>query len=146
MIKGANSITLVDTDLSSSLAAKWGVMIYQSFSGDAQGTHGVFTMTGGSLANTAATGPLFYANNSTGEVTLKRVKVTAASGILADASANSRWGNSGSNGGNFVLTADQQTLDGDMTADNISTIAVTLQNNSALQAPSTQRTRPKQPA
>jgi hypothetical protein len=132
VIEGGNSITLVDTDLSSSLVDKWGVMIYQSMSGDAEGTRGVFTMTGGSLANTAATGPLFYVNNSTGEVTLKRVKVTAASGILADASANSRWGNSGSNGGNFVLTADQQTLDGDMTADNISTIAVTLQNNSAL--------------
>jgi hypothetical protein len=99
VIEGANAITLVDTDLSSSLANKWGVMIYQSMSGDAEGTRGVFTMTGGSLANTAATGPLFYVNNSTGVITLKGVKVTAASGTLVDASANSRWGKSGSNGG-----------------------------------------------
>jgi hypothetical protein len=75
-------------------------------------------MTGGSLANTAATGPLFYVNNSTGVITLKGVKVTVASGTLVDASANSRWGKSG--------------LNGDMTADEISTITATLQNSSAL--------------
>lgn len=132
VIEGGNTITLVDTDLSSSLAGKWGVMIYQSMSGDAEGTKGTFTMTGGSLANTATTGPLFYVNNSTGVINLNNVSVTAASGILADASANSRWGNSGSNGGNIVLTADAQALTGDITADNISTLAVTLQNGSTL--------------
>jgi hypothetical protein len=132
VIEGGNSITLVDTDLSTSIADKWGVMIYQSMSGDAEGTRGVFTMTGGSLASTAATGPLFYVNNSTGVITLKNVKVTAESGTLLDASANSRWGNSGSNGGNIILTADQQALSGNMTADNISTIDVTLKNGSAL--------------
>jgi hypothetical protein len=132
VIEGANSITLVDTDLSSSLADKWGVMIYQSMSGDAQGTRGIFTMTGGSLANSATTGPLFYVTNSTGVITLKAVEVMAASGILVDASANSRWGNSGSNGGTVILTADGQTLAGDMTADNISSIAAALQNGSAL--------------
>jgi hypothetical protein len=132
VIEGANSITLMDTDLSSSKADKWGMMIYQSMSGDAQGSRGVFTMTGGSLAYTAADGPLFYVTNSTGVITLKGAKVTAASGILVDASANSRWGQSGSNGGHVILTADAQTLIGDMTADNISTIAATLQNGSAL--------------
>lgn len=132
VIEGGNSIALVDTDLSSSLADKWGVMIYQSMSGDAEGTKGSFTMTGGSLASTATTGPLFYVNNSTGVIMLKNVKVTAGSGVLADASANSRWGNSGSNGGNIVLTADSQALSGDMKADNISTLAISLQNGSAL--------------
>ncbi len=132
VIEGANSITLVDTDLSSSLADKWGVMIYQSMSGDAEGAQGVFTMTGGSLANTAKTGPLFYVNNSTGVITLKGVDVTAASGVLVDASANSRWGAAGSNGGRAVLTAVGQTLIGDLTADAISTITATLQNGSTL--------------
>lgn len=132
VIEGANSITLTDTNLSSSLANKWGVMIYQSMSGDAQGTKGTFTMTGGSLANTATTGPLFYVNNSTGVITLEGVKVTAASGIVMDASANSRWGNTGSNGGNIILTANGQVLTGDMTVDKISTIAATLENGSTL--------------
>jgi hypothetical protein len=130
-IEGANSITLIDTDLSSSMADKWGVMIYQSMSGDAAGKRGVFTMTGGSLANTAATGPLFYVTNTTGVITLKGVDVTATSGALLKAAAG-RWGTSGSNGGAAILTADGQILAGDMTADNISTIEATLQNGSTL--------------
>jgi hypothetical protein len=75
---------------------------------------------------------LFYVTNSTGVITLKGVEVTVASGTLVDASANSRWGNSGSNGGAVLLTADGQTLTGDMTADNISSITATLENGSAL--------------
>jgi hypothetical protein len=60
VIEGANSITLKDSDLTSTMEGKWGVMIYQSMSGDAEGTQGVFTMTGGSLAYTSTTGPLLY--------------------------------------------------------------------------------------
>ena len=132
MIEGANTITLVDTDLSSSLADKWGVMIYQSMSGDAEGTRGVFTMTGGSLANTAATGPLFYVNNSTGD---DHPEGREGHGGFGDPGRCQR-----------EQPVGQQRLerwqrrphrrstdpDGDMTADNISTIAVTLQNSSAL--------------
>jgi len=50
-----------------------GVMIYQSMSGDAQGTKGTFTMTGGSLAYTATDGPLFYVTNSTAVILLKEL-------------------------------------------------------------------------
>lgn len=132
VIEGANSITLIDTDLSSTLDGKWGVMIYQSFSGDAEGTHGVFTMTGGSLANTAATGPLFFVTNSTATITLDKVDVNAASGILVQAAATDRWGQSGSNGGTVNLTANEQTLKGDLVADSISTLNVALENGSTL--------------
>jgi uncharacterized protein (TIGR03437 family) len=130
VIEGANSITLNNTSLTTT-KDKWGIMIYQSMSGDASGTQGTFTMTGGSLTSTGATGPLFYVNNSTGVITLKGVTLSAASGMLVSAAAGA-WGNSGSNGGNVILTADGQTLAGDMTADSISTIAVTLKNNSTL--------------
>ena len=130
VIEGGNTIALNDTSLSSSLASKWGVMIYQSMSGDATGTKGTFTMTVGSLAYTGSGGPLFYVTNSTGIIALKGVNVTVASGILVKASAGN-WGTSGSNGGTVVLTADGQTLSGDMTADAISSITLTLQNNSS---------------
>lgn len=132
VIEGANSVTLTNSSLSSSVDAKWGIMIYQSFSGDAQGTDGVFTMTGGSLAYTATNGPLFYVTNSTGNITLKGVTVTAASGTLVQAAANDRWGTSGSNGGNAVLVADSQTLNGNLAADKLSILTVTLQNGSTL--------------
>jgi hypothetical protein len=137
VIEGANSITLTDSSLSSSLAGKWGVMIYQSFSGDAQsfsgdaqGTNGVFTMSGGSLAYSSASGPLFYVTNTTGRITLQGVKVTAASGVLLQAAGNDRWGASGANGGTALLSADAQTLSGNLVADGISSLALTLQNGS----------------
>ncbi|MBI5567253.1 MAG: hypothetical protein HY870_20305, partial [Chloroflexi bacterium] len=100
--------------------------------GDAEGSDGVFTMSGGSLAYTSATGPLFYVTNSTAYITLKGVDVTAAAGQIVRAEGNDRWGSSGANGGTANLTADEQTLIGDATADNISSIALTLQNGSSL--------------
>jgi hypothetical protein len=131
VIEGANSITLTDATLTSSKADKWGVLIYQSMSGDASGTKGTFTMTGGSLANTAATGPLFYVTNSTGVITLKDVDVTAAGGVLVKAATGS-WGNSGSNGGTVVLTADGETLAGDLVSDSSSSISATLRNGTTM--------------
>jgi hypothetical protein len=89
-------------------------------------------MTGGSLANTAETGPLFFVTNSTATITLTDVDVNAASGVLVQADATDRWGTSGSNGGTVVLTADEQTLTGGMVADSISSLTVTLQNGSSL--------------
>jgi hypothetical protein len=131
VIEGGNYITLTNTSLTSSQVGKWGVMIYQSMSGDAAGTQGAFTMTGGSLAYTVTDGPLFYVNNSTAIITLKGVNVSAASGILVKAAAGN-WGNSGSNGGTVILTADGQVLTGNLVADNLSVISLTLQNGSSL--------------
>ena len=132
VIEGANVVNLTDSTLTSSIADKWGVMIYQSFSGDAQGSNGIFTMTGGSLAHTDADGPLFYVTNTNGHITLSGVDVTVASGILIQAEGNDRWGTSGSNGGTVILVADGQTLNGDLVADEISSITATLKNGSSL--------------
>ena len=131
VIEGANSITLTDSTLTSSTADKWGVIVYQSMSGDAEGTQGTFAMTGGSLSNTASTGPLFYVTNSTGIIRLTDVDVSVASGILVDA-ATGDWGTSGSNGGTVLLTADDEALTGDLVADDVSSIAATLQNGTTL--------------
>jgi hypothetical protein len=131
VIEGGNTITLTDTSLSSSFAGKWGVIIYQSMSGDASGTKGTFTMTGGTLSLTGTGGPLFYVTNSTGVITLKGVDVSVASGVLVKAAAGN-WGTSGSNGGTVVMTADGQTLSGDLAADSISAIDLTLSNRSSL--------------
>lgn len=131
VIEGANSITLKNTTLSSTKAGKWGVMIYQSMSGDAQGTRGTFTMTGGTLSDTASTGPLFYVTNSTRVISHKGVRVTAASGTLLKA-AGGRSGTTGSNGGTAILTADGQTLAGNMIGDSLGTITNTLKNGSSL--------------
>ena len=131
VIEGANSITLTDSHLSASKSGKWGVLIYQSMSGDAAGTKGTFTMSGGSLAYAASSGPLFYVTNSTGVISLKGVTVTAGGGVLIKAAAGN-WGTSGSNGGTVVFTADGETLTGDLVSDSASSIAATLQNSTTL--------------
>ena len=131
VIEGANSITLTDASLTSNKAGKWGVMIYQSMSGDAQGSQGTFTMTGGTLAYTAADGPLFYVTNTTAVILLKGVALTDPSGILVKAYAGN-WGNTGANGGTVLLIADGQVLSGSLVADAISAITLTLQNSSTL--------------
>jgi hypothetical protein len=64
-------------------------------------------------------------------ITLSGVNVTAASGTLVKSAAGS-WGTSGSNGGTAIISADGQTLAGNMAADSASSITATLQNSSTL--------------
>jgi hypothetical protein len=116
VVEGSNSIRVSDSSLTGSVNR--GVMIYQSFSGDARGTDGVFTQTGGSL--TALRGPLFFVTNTTATINLAGVKLADSSGTLLDAAAAS-WGTSGSNGGQVTVNAKAQTLTGSVVADKIST-------------------------
>jgi hypothetical protein len=127
VIEGRNAITLKNCEVSGAL--KCGVMIYQSFSGDAEGQEGSFSMEGGSLS--AAQGPLFFVNNTRGIVHLQNVKLSAPSGVLVNAAA-SRWGRTGSNGGHVELKGDTQTLAGDINVDKVSSASVALKNHSVL--------------
>ncbi len=54
------------------------------------------------------------------------------SGTLLTASAD-RWGNNGSNGGVVTLKAENETLDGSITCDSISSVTVMLQNSTVLE-------------
>jgi len=126
VIEGSNSVSLTRTALSG--AKKWGVMIYQSFSGDAQGSTGTWTQTGGSLS--AAEGPLFHVTNATGVITLHSVNTSATSGVLLKAASN-KWGTSGANGGKATLVAIAQKLSGSVIVDKISTATLRLTNGSA---------------
>lgn len=131
VIEGSNSITLKNCTLLSTMKDKWGVMLMQSMSGDAEGVNGVFKMAGGSLSYTAESGPLFFVTNSSGTIKLTGVKVAEGSGVVLKAAAD-RWGASGSNGGNATFTVSKQTLTGDMVADSVSSINATLKNGSSL--------------
>jgi hypothetical protein len=130
VIEGGNSISLKDAALSSTVADKWGLMIYQSTSGDAEGSQGTFTMEGGWLTYSGVNGPLFYVTNSTGLINLSGVQLKYASGVLVKAAAGD-WGTSGSNGGAATLVADGQQLSGDLIADSVSSVALALQNSSS---------------
>jgi len=127
VIEGKNTITLTDATLYG--AKSWGVLIYQSFSGDAEVGVGTFNMSGGSLTNLE--GPAFYITNTEAVINLQNVELNTQSGILINAAAG-QWGNTGSNGGIVTLKADNQILGGDITCDQISSISIILKNNSRL--------------
>ena len=72
--------------------------------------------------------------NTSCTISLKDTKlVTANDQLLTIAGNNSRrgWGTSGSNGGDVVLTASSQEMDGNITVDDISTLDMTLSDGSA---------------
>lgn len=128
VVEGKNSITLYDCDISGEKTN--GVMLYQSMSGDSGVGTSYFNMTGGTLSSQA--GSLFFITNTDSQINLKGVTLKNSTGVLLNAGATSRWGTQGSNGGNVTLNADNQALEGTITCDKISTIALNLTNKSSL--------------
>ena len=142
VIEGQNSITLENCTVTGSMSDNGtsadenvhNVMIYQSMSGDAEVGTSRFSMTGGSL--TGKHGDLFYITNTHSVITLSGVALTnedttANLMTIAGNSASHGWGTAGKNGAQVELTADAQTLSGDITVDSISTLNFTLKNNSS---------------
>ena len=142
VIEGPNSITLENCTVTGSMSDNGtsadenvhNVMIYQSMSGDAEVGTSRFSMTGGSL--TGKHGDLFYITNTHSVITLSGVALTnedttANLMTIAGNSASHGWGTAGKNGAQVELTADAQTLSGDITVDSISTLDFTLKNNSS---------------
>ena len=141
VIEGQNSIALSDCTVSGSMTSQGAsadenihtVMLYQSMSGDAQVGTAAFTMEGGSLTGTA--GDLFYVTNTHSVITLKHVSLSNLddTGALLRVSGNSAghgWGTAGSNGAQVTLTAQAQTLTGNILVDTISTLELTLEDGS----------------
>ena len=141
VIEGQNSISLENCTVTGSMSDSGtsadenvhNVMIYQSMSGDAEVGTSSFSMTGGSL--TGKRGDLFYITNTHSVITLSGVTLTNedASGNLMTIAGNSAshgWGTAGKNGAQVELTADAQTLNGNIMVDSISSLDLTLKNGS----------------
>ena len=106
-----------------------GVMIYQSMSGDAGTGEGTFTSKNSTLTVSSGSdyyksAPMFFVTNTDASINLTDTKLSYGSDILLSAKGTSEWGNSGSNGGNVTLTAKNQTLKGNITADKISNVTI----------------------
>ena len=140
VIEGQNSITLENCTVSGNMTASanggendnlHAVMIYQSMSGDAAVGRSSFSSTGGTI--TSLSGDLFYVTNTSCSIALHGTTLVTANGQLLTVAGNdgSRgWGTSGSNGGNVTFTASAQTMDGDITVDDISSLDLTLSEGS----------------
>lgn len=98
-------------------------MIYQSMSGDADLGEASFFAEGGSI--TAKTGDMFYITNTDCTISLNNVALTLANDTLLRIEGNSSsrgWGIQGANGGDVVLDAKAQKLEGNIIVDSISSL------------------------
>lgn len=125
VVEGKNKLTLKECVLQG--AGKNGIMLYQSTSGDAAEGKAVFKASDSTLTTTSG-GPMFYVTNTVASATLKNTTMYYSSGILVNAAGNktNQWGKVGENGGNFTLTGVNQTLEGDIKCDKISTVSLKL--------------------
>ena len=128
VVEGKNSITLNNADLTGS--KKHGIMLYQSFSGDATTGIAKFNAANSKLTS-LADGPMFYITNTQAEATLENTQLHYKGNTLINVTSD-HWGKSGTNGGDFTFTGINQILRGDVIANNISTVVLNLKNKTTL--------------
>lgn len=130
-VEGKNSVKLADCTLSGKMQGTYNddsnniqcIMIYQSMSGDADVGEAYFEANGGEITSLA--GDMFYVTNTSCEIKLSGVKFNMADGVFLRAVGNSSsrgWGKSGENGGDVKMTLTDQTVEGDIVVDEISSL------------------------
>ena len=143
-MEGLNTICIENSTLTSSIAGKTasdpianGIIIYQSTSGDAEATTGstaTFTAKNSTLSSAIQSGSMFYLTNTSANITLQNTELdfdsSQATLITACDNDSNNWGQAGSNGATVKVKAINQTLEGDIVADTISSINLTLTKGS----------------
>ena len=144
-IEGKNSIELSNCDLSAAAGGNrqdngeyvdlGGVFIYQSMSGDADVGTSTFTAKDSVLSilsdsDCYESAPMFHVTNTKAIINLEKTELNFGSGILLDVSGQSQWGTVGSNGGELTFNAKDETLDGNIIVDSISSLNMTLSSTS----------------
>lgn len=126
-VEGANTINIDNSAMQSDAEAR-GILLHQSNSGDAEGTKPVCSITNSTLTITNSNAPLCFVTNVTGTLTLTDVSLNVASNKLLTVEYYKRGENST---GHLVLktTKDSWTYTGDVDADNVNNLAVTVGTN-----------------
>ncbi len=126
-VEGANSANITNSVMTSNAEAR-GILLHKSNSGDAEGTKPTCTVTNSSLTTTNSSAPLCFVTNVTGTLILTDVTLNIASGKLMSVEYYKRGQNST---GHLVLntTKDSWTYSGDVDADNVNNVAVTVGDN-----------------
>ena len=143
VIEGKNSATVKNSNISCNGTGnrnnvdQAGIMIYQSMSGDAGTGTGTFNATDSTLeilsnSSEYKTAPFFFITNTKAVINLENNTLRYGSNILLKVAATNEWENSGNNGGNVTLNAKNQTLEGNVEVDNISTAEINLKENCSL--------------
>lgn len=132
VIEGTNYITTRNCHFTSK-KNKWGVLLYQSFSGDAAvGNEATLSMTGGSLTYEGNKCGMFYNTNSTDSLYLNHIQLNNTSDTLICAKKGG-WGNrdTARKGGTLGVLCENQVLCGIIYADANSTVKLSLSRGSS---------------
>lgn len=133
VVEGKNSVKLTDCTLSGKMQGTYNddseniqcIMIYQSMSGDADVGKAYFESSGGEISSLA--GDMFYVTNTSCEIKLTGVELNMADGVFLRSVGNNSsrgWGKTGENGGDVKMTLTDQTVDGDIVVDEISSLEI----------------------
>ena len=141
VIEGKNSVTLENVSLKDTNSTLNGqsttyknIFLYQSMSGDAATGEASFIAKNSKI--TTNKGDTIYVTNTTASITLENNTI-----INNDNTGNflriqkDSWGTSGSNGGNVTLTLKNQNVTGNIVVDSISTLDMSLTNESFFEGP-----------
>ena len=136
VIEGNNSVTLENVvlednnnKLNGQSTTYKNIFLYQSMSGDAANGNSTFTAKNSIIKTNK--GDTLYVTNTTSTINLENNKITNtdSSGNFLRAQADS-WGNSGSNGGDVTLVMTNQKAKGNIVIDSVSTLDMTMKDNS----------------
>ncbi len=142
VVEGKNSVTLENCTVTGKMSNTYNgdsnenihcIMIYQSMSGDAALGEASFSASGGSIKSLA--GDMFYITNTDCVISLENVEFTLANDTFLRIEGNDSsrgWGTAGANGGDVVLTASSQKINGNIIVDKISSLDLTLSEGSEL--------------
>ena len=136
VVEGKNLITLnnvnltdTNTTLNGNSETYKNIFIYQSMSGDAD--EGTASFTAKDLTITTNKGDTIFVTNTKATISLTNNKIINNDSTGAFLRIQSgKWGRSGSNGGDVTLNVNNQTINGDIFVDNISTLNMKLTNGS----------------
>ena len=136
VVEGKNSVTLnnvtmeaTNTKLNGNSETYKSIFIYQSMSGDADVGTSSFTAKNSKIINNK--GEIIFVTNTSTVIDLENNEIInndSEGGFLKISAA--KWGTSGKNGGDVVLNATNQKIDGNIYVDNISTLEMNLSSGS----------------
>ena len=141
-MEGLNTIRIYNSDLTSTITKATasdpvanGVIIYQSTSGDAETTTGetaTFEAVNSKLSSSIEEGSFFYVTNTAANILLSNTNLSfdadKANLLTIEGNDSNNWGTAGSNGGTVTFTARNETLEGDISVDTISSLDLYLLN------------------
>ena len=111
-----------------------GVMLYQSFSGDAASGTSTFNCKNSKMeilssSSVYTSAPLFFVTNTDSIINLESCSFSYGSNIFLSAKGTSAWGTSGSNGGIVTLNLKNQNIEGNFVVDENSGVTINLVNS-----------------